>query len=41
MQLLDLIVSESHNKFIDAYRNARDHILSGKTYEHLKIIQNG
>ena len=36
-----LIVSESHNKFIDAYRNARDHILSGKTYEHLKIIQNG
>ena len=36
-----LIVSENHNKFIDAYQNARDHLLSGKTYEHLKIIQNG
>ena len=36
-----LIVSENHNRFIDAYQNARDHILSGKTYEHLKIIQNG
>jgi len=36
-----LIVSENHNKFIDAYKNAKEHILSGKTYEHLKIIQNG
>jgi len=36
-----LIVSEKHNKFIDAYQNAREHILSGKTYEHLKVIQNG
>tara|TARA_Y100000590_G_scaffold405512_1_gene493894 strand:- start:814 stop:1806 length:993 start_codon:yes stop_codon:yes gene_type:complete len=36
-----LIVSENHNRFIDAYQNAREHILSGKTYEHLKIIQNG
>jgi len=35
-----LFVSENHNKFIDAYQNARDHILSGKTYEHLKNIQN-
>ena len=36
-----LIVSENHNKFIDAYKKAKEHILSGKTYEHLKIIQNG
>jgi anthranilate phosphoribosyltransferase len=36
-----LIVSENHNKFIEAYENAREHILSGKTYVHLKNIQNG
>ena len=36
-----LIVSEKHSKFIDAYKNARDHILSGKTFEHLINIQNG
>jgi len=36
-----LIVSENHTKFIDAYQNAKEHILSGKTYEHLKTIQNG
>ena len=36
-----LIVSEKNSKFIDAYKNAREHILSGKTYEHLKGIQNG
>ena len=36
-----LIVSEKYSKFIDAYTNARDHILSGKTFEHLKNIQNG
>jgi len=35
-----LIVSEKHTKFTDAYENARKHILSGKTYEHLKNIQN-
>jgi len=35
-----LIVSENHNKFIDAYQYARDYILSGKTYVHLKNIQN-
>ena len=35
-----LIVSENHTKFIDAYQNAKEHILSGKTYEHLKTIQN-
>ena len=36
-----LIVAENHTKFIDAYQNAKEHILSGKTYEHLKNIQNG
>ena len=36
-----LIVSEKHTKFIDAFQNAKEHILSGKTYEHLKAIQNG
>jgi len=36
-----LIVSEKHTKFIDAYLDAREHILSGKTHEHLEIIQNG
>ena len=36
-----LIVTNKHNKFIDAYQNSREHILSGKTYEHLKVIQNG
>ena len=36
-----LIVSENHTKFIDAYQNAKEYILSGKTYEHLKAIQNG
>ena len=35
-----LIVSEEHSKFIDAYENAREHILSGKTFVHLKSIQN-
>jgi len=36
-----LIVSENHTKFIDAYQSAKEHILSGKSYEHLKTIQNG
>ena len=36
-----LFVLEKHNKFIDAYENAREHILSGKTFEHLRILQNG
>ena len=35
-----LIVSENYNKFAEAYHNAREYILSGKTYEHLKTIQN-
>ncbi len=36
-----LIVSEKHTVFIDAYNEARKHILSGKTYTNLKEIQNG
>ena len=36
-----LIVSEKFSEFIDGYENARKQILSGKTYEHLKSIQNG
>ena len=36
-----LIVSENHTKFIDAYKNAKKHILSGKAYKHLETIQNG
>ena len=36
-----LIVSEKNYKFIDAYKNAREHILSGKTFEHLRNLQNG
>ena len=36
-----LIVSEKYSKFSDAYNNARKHILSGKTYQHLNTIQNG
>ena len=35
-----LIVSEKHNKFIEAYEDAKDHILSGNAYTHLKSIQN-
>ena len=36
-----LIVSGKFSNFKDAYNNARKHILSGKTFEHLKGIQNG
>ncbi len=36
-----LIVSEKFSNFKDAYNNARKHILSGKTFEHLRGIQNG
>ena len=35
-----LIVSEKHTIFVDAYNEARKHILSGKTYNNLKEIQN-
>ena len=36
-----LIIAEKHSKFIDAYNDTREHILSGKTFNHLKNIQNG
>ena len=36
-----LIVMEKNNEFIDAYKNAREHILSGKVFEHLKNLRNG
>ncbi len=35
-----LIVSEKFSNFNDGYNNAREHILSGKTFEHLQKIQN-
>ena len=35
-----LIVAEKHSKFIDAYKDARKHILTGKTFEYLKKIQD-
>ena len=35
-----LIVAEKHTSFNVAYDDARNHILSGKTYESLKKIQN-
>ena len=35
-----LIVSEKYSKFIDAYNDTRTHILTGKSFEHLKNIQN-
>jgi len=35
-----LIVTEKNLEFEDAYKSARSHILSGKTFENLKKIQN-
>jgi len=35
-----LIVAEKHSLFNNAYKDARKHILSGKTYESLKRMQN-
>ena len=35
-----LIVAEKYSSFSNAYEDARKHILSGKTYENLKRIQN-
>jgi anthranilate phosphoribosyltransferase len=35
-----LIVAKKNSKFDEAYQKAKEHILSGKTYEHLKSIQN-
>jgi anthranilate phosphoribosyltransferase len=36
-----LIVNETHQDFVDAYKNAREHILSNKVIKHLEKIQNG
>ena len=35
-----LIVTENQENFSEAYSIARQHILSGKTYNHLKKLQN-
>ncbi len=35
-----LIVAEKYYKFSDAYNKAREHILSGKSFQHLEKIQN-
>jgi len=35
-----LIVAEKHSKFIDAYEDARKHILNGKAFEHLNKIRD-
>ena len=35
-----LIVSEKFIEFLDAFNYAREFILSGKTFSHLKKIQN-
>ena len=35
-----LIVAEKHSVFDNAYSDARKYILTGKTFEHLKKIQN-
>ena len=35
-----LIVADKHSSFNHAYEDARKHILSGKTYENLKRLQN-
>ena len=35
-----LIVSEKFLNFNDAYNNSREHILSGKTFNHLQTIQS-
>jgi len=35
-----LIVMEKYSNFKDSYENVRKFILSGKTYEHLKLLQN-
>ena len=36
-----LIVNEAHQNFVDAYNDAREHILSNKVIKHLEKIQNG
>ena len=36
-----LIVSDNKDSFKEAYQETRDHILSGKAFNHLEKIQNG
>ena len=36
-----LIINETHQNFADAYKSAREHILSNKVINHLEKIQNG
>ena len=36
-----LIVSENKDNFKEAYQETREHILSGRTFNHLEKIQNG
>ncbi len=36
-----LIVNETHEEFTEAYKDAREHILSNKVIEHLETIKNG
>jgi len=36
-----LIVAEKNSEFKDAYEAARSHLLSGKTFEYIKMLQNG
>ena len=35
-----LIVMDKHTNFKDSYKETRKFILSGKTYDHLKLLQN-
>ena len=35
-----LIVNETHEEFTEAYKNAREHILSNKVIKNLEAIQN-
>ena len=35
-----LIVNETNQNFADSYKDAREHILSGKVINHLEKIQN-
>ena len=35
-----LIVNGTHEDFTEAYKNAREHILSNKVIERLETIQN-
>jgi len=36
-----LVINEAHQKFADAYNDAREHILSNKVIKNLEKIQNG